>query len=122
MFFDRSQMLTQIEPVARDERLGKTLSAAPALADRLRQILALDSPAAAHDRQALDEILELAHVAGPGISAHALERDLAELDRRPAFGLAPLHEVRNQRGQIFGALAQRRHPDRHDVETEKQVF
>src|SRR5262249_540070 len=103
MFLDRAQVLAQVEPVARDERLREALSV-PAFPDRRRQVLPLDTAATAQDRQALDEILELAHVARPLISAHARERDVAELDQRPPFGHTALHEIRDQRGQIFDSL------------------
>src|SRR4029077_20835621 len=58
---------------------------------------------------AFDEVLEFADVAGPGVvrqSVHDVSGDV--LDIFVELTAESLHEVANQEGEIFGALAERR--------------
>ena len=98
------------------------LRVAAPLADRRRELLAVDRLVRIQDGQALDEILQLAHVAGPRVGRETIEGRLRERDRRPAVGFAAPHEIVDQRGQVVAALAQRRHDDRKHVEPEKQIL
>ena len=47
---------------------------------------------------------------------------LIDLLRRQSFALHQREEVPDEIGNVLGALAQRRQPQRHDVEAEKQVL
>ena len=67
-----------------------------------------------------DHVAQLADVAGPRIRAQRRQRgrrralDLVTRRRLRLLAVEPPREVADQRGQIGDALAQRRHPDRHD--------
>jgi hypothetical protein len=114
-------MLAQIEPVLRnghDRRLNRSAS----LSDRRRQLLAVDRLAGIENGQSLDEVLELAYIAGPRVRGEAVERGLREGDRRTAFGFAAPHEIADERRKIVEALAQRRNGDRKHVESEEEVL
>ena len=74
-------------------------------------------------RDALDDVLELADVAGPvvlGQQAHRLRRNLA---RRVAGTTCEMRQkMRRQRGNVLAPLAQRRHRQVNDVEAIEQVL
>src|SRR5439155_16392 len=73
--------------------------------------------------RALDGVLQLAHVAGPGVSGQHAQRL-----RRHAGGLAPLavgqlvQEVADQDGDVLAPLAQRWQAHRHHVDAEVEVL
>ena len=73
-------------------------------------------------RQPADEILQFADVPGPAIPLQPLHRRGIENFRRQPLVGRPRHEVTNQFGDINGALAERRQPDRHDVQAEVEIL
>src|SRR6185312_15064436 len=75
-------------------------------------------------RQPLDDVLELADVAGPGAGGQEVERLGLEPDQDRAGppGQALLQEVLGQRGHVLAALAQGRHRHAQDVQPEEQVL
>ena len=77
-----------------------------------------------HDQQPVDDVAQLAHVAGPGIGLQRRHRVLAELARRRcrAASARARHEMAGQQRDVLAPLAQRRHPDRHDVEPVEQIL
>ena len=79
-----------------------------------------------HDDRVLDHVLQLAHVPRPGAPAQRVERGVAELrNRRVGVAVAPpvaLEKVLGQQLHVVGALAQRRHVDRHHAQPVVQVF
>src|SRR3954468_23074358 len=96
-------------------------------ADRRWRQLAVDDGARDHvlrikRREATGEVLELAYVARPAVLLHPLQRQRVELLRRQSVLLGQREEMTDEIGQILDALAQRRQPQRHDVETEEQIF
>ena len=50
------------------------------------------------------------------------ERGLLELLGRQTFALDLVEEMPDQVGHVLDALAQRRQPQRHDVEAEEQIL
>src|SRR5437879_4666584 len=88
-----------------------------------RQLTARDDlPARKHDR-ALDDVLELTHVARPVVFHEALERFLADRGRLRGRAVTVLREeVLDERGYVLFAIAKRRHVDVDDVEPVKQVI
>ena len=78
---------------------------------------------AAGDDQALDHVLELADVARPRIVAERLEGvGLDALDQVAVGGGEARQEVLDQAGDVFLALAQRRHPEVDDVQAVVEVL
>ena len=68
-------------------------------------------------------VLELAHVAGPGIAGQQLERLLGDAGDATAFlGGEAREEVHGEVRHVLEALAQRRHPDREHVEAVVEVL
>src|SRR5262245_7322526 len=68
-------------------------------------------------------VLELAHVAGPGVAGEQLHRLLGHAGHAPALlGGKAGEEVHGQLRHIVEAVAQRRHPDREDVEAIVEVL
>ena len=62
----------------RADRQDHDVAAAPLLADRRRQVLLAQQRLARHDDQLLDDVLQLAHVARPGVGRHRLEAVLGD--------------------------------------------
>ena len=87
------------------------------------QVLLLDAvPVAEHDR-ALDDVLELAHVARPAVLEQGRERVVREgLDRLAVLGRVPPQKEARERGHVAAAIAQRRQLDRDDIETIEEVL
>ena len=82
-----------------------------------------DRRAGAGLRDALARVLELADVAGPAITAQTPgARPATATARLAAAAEEPPQEVIGQRRDVLAALAQRRQPDRHDVEAVEQVL
>ena len=76
-----------------------------------------------HDQQPVDDVPELAHVAGPGIGLQRGQRILAELARRHSGRLGRArHEMPRQERDVLAPVAQRRHFDRHDAEAVEQIL
>src|SRR5438132_13499861 len=86
------------------------------------QLTARDYLPAREDDRALDDVLELAHVAGPVVLHETFERLFA--DRRRLGGRAVTvlrEEVLDERGDVLFPIAERRHMDVDDVESVKEV-
>ena len=74
-----------------------------------------------HD--ALDDVLEFAHVAGPVVLARACEGFFADLHARAAVLAAKLgEEFAGEERNILLALAERRHKKRDNIEAVEEVF
>src|SRR5262249_10065564 len=87
------------------------------------EMMRLDALLGADNHQALDQVLQLADVAGPRITQEHLQRRLAQLLGPTAVGAAELaQEISRQSGQILDALAQRGHVKRNYVQPVEQVF
>ena len=83
-------------------------------AERFRRV---EQRSARKNRRALDDVLELAHVARPVVARRALEkrrRDARERLAELAPGLG--EEVADEQRDVLAPLAQRRHGHREDVE------
>src|SRR5579875_2262143 len=75
------------------------------------------------DQDALDDVTELTNIARPVVTAELVERGLGDLDARTAVLLAKLCEkLAGKRGDIFLAVAQRRHEEGNNVESVKEVL
>ena len=59
---------------------------------------------------------------GQRIALEPLDRGRLDLLRRQPFALGKREEVADEVGNVLDALAQRRQPQRHDVEAEEQVL
>ena len=73
-------------------------------------------------REPAREVFQFAHIAGPAMLLHAFQRQRIELLRRQSVLFGQREEMPDQIGQILDPLAQRRKPQRHDVEAEEQVL
>ena len=74
-------------------------------------------------KQALDGVAQLADVALPARSLHELERRRRETLRAPVVLAAEeIDEVAHERGDVLPPVAQRRHANRNDAETEIEVL
>ena len=81
-----------------------------------------DLLAAALQEQALHEILELAHVVGPGVVAQPVLGGDAEFAELQAFAVHhAIDVVAQQVGHVFGVFTQRRHPHDERVEVREQI-
>lgn len=136
---ERSRSPTQIEPSLRDRAgdglpvhgaVGRGLGRRGAVAPQHppRQIGQQQlTPGALVDQRLEDHVAQLVDVARPRVRAQRRQRGgrrALHLVPRGRLGLLPveaLREVRDQRGQIGDALAQRRHPDRDDREALVQI-
>ena len=87
-------------------------------------MLALDALGlGVEDQDALDEIAELADVAGPVVLAQGGEGVFGHLDVRSAVLLAELlQEFLDEERDVFLAIAERRHEEGDDVEAVEEVF
>src|SRR6185369_8438627 len=93
-----------------------------AFADRLGEIPRADDLARGEDHRVLDDVLELAHVAGPRIAAEDLERP----GRERAQGLAQLlavaqQEIPREERDVLDAVPQRRKTQRDAAEPVVEV-
>ena len=75
---------------------------------------------AAHHQRTLHLVLQLTHVARPCVRLQP--RQTAPIDAHLATARVLLHEVRDQRRDVFRPRAQRRHGDRHDGEAIVEVL
>jgi hypothetical protein len=72
---------------------------------------------------ALDQVLQLADVAGKAVVKQRLDRALAEAGHVALVALAVVvQEVAHQQRDVVAALAQRRQVDGEDIEPVEQVF
>src|SRR5579884_2977378 len=68
----------------------------------------LDPALGAHDHQPLDQVLQLAHVAGPRVPLEDLQHGGRELARPPVVGPCELlQKMMGQHRDVFGSLPQR---------------
>ena len=78
---------------------------------------------AAQDERALDRVLELAHVAGPGVAGERVARVSASAGaERPCSSAVEAREVLGERHDLGRAIAQRRHDEREAADAEQQVL
>src|SRR5262249_33715158 len=93
------------------------------LADGRRQMVRADALVGGdREHHAVDLVLQLADVAGPGVAREAIERFGGEAARLPALlALEAGKEARREQGHVGGTLAQRRDPDREDAEPVVEV-
>src|SRR6185503_19310979 len=73
-------------------------------------------------RQPARQIFEFAHVARPAVPFQALLPGRIDVLGGQAFALRLREEMADEVGNVLAALAQRRQPQRHDVQAEEQVF
>ena len=96
-----------------------------ALAHVRRQIVAADQRALGQRDRALDDVLQLAHVARPAIGEQRLARRLVETAHpacRPCAALRAPGSARPAARMSSGAIAQRRQVDLDDVEPVVEVL
>src|SRR4030095_4672992 len=85
--------------------------------NRLRQLRDVDHITMRQPHRLLDDVLQLANVAGPSMSAQTHHRFFGEPGGTPRSR----DEVRNEHGQILTTLAQRRHLDVNDAQSIEKV-
>ncbi len=82
-----------------------------------------DAIVVGEDDQALHEVLELPHVAGPRLRGEERDGVVVDADVRPRGGLRELgHEVAREPCGVLGALAERRDVQRDDRETVEEIL
>jgi hypothetical protein len=106
-----------------DERRGARLGAPAAIPDLAGELGRADDLPVLEDDDPLDDVLQLAHVAGPGVGLHQLHG----LAREPAhlaakLAVEPTDEVFDQQWDVIAALPQRGHLHLDDIEPEVEVF
>src|SRR5690606_32984226 len=75
------------------------------------------------DDQALDFVLELAHVARPIVSNHVVESLLGQAQHGVSvFTRIALEKMPSQKRDVLATFAQGRHPEREDIEPVVQIF
>ena len=75
------------------------------------------------DHGPLDDVLQLAHVARPGVLVEHLQRVVGEPLHRPAVGVGEAsEEARGEQGDVAGPLAQRRNLQRDGVQPEVEIL
>ena len=81
------------------------------------QVLVGDPVLVGDRHQPLDQVLELADVPRPPVRAEDLQRRIGDaLDVLPELDVVAAQEEPRELRQVLDAVAQRRHPDRDDVE------
>src|SRR5258708_9338538 len=76
----------------------------------------------AHNHRALDDVMQLADITGPGIRHKKVQRLLVyPADALSCFSCETIDEVLDQQGNVFFSFSQRRNFNRENVETVKQV-
>jgi hypothetical protein len=93
------------------------------LADVIRDELDADRRARSQDDRALDDVLELAHIAGPVVRGEQVEGLRRQLQIRFAVLLPVLgQEVPHEQRDVVAALAERRQLDGDHVEAVEEVL
>src|SRR5262249_4125906 len=110
-FLERAQDEVALEGVARllEPRLAQRRRGVE-LGEMIleREILVGDPLLVAHGDEALDEVFELADVAGPPVRREDLERRLGDaLDRLPELRLVAVEEQPRELREILDAIAER---------------
>src|SRR5690242_2194508 len=86
-----------------------------------RQIVDSDHVTLVQRDRALDDVLQLAHIAGPRIRRQTLHRLLIRPDGGCWTRRVLAQEVRDQQVNVFASLSQRRQVQLNDVESIEQV-
>ena len=73
------------------------------------------------DDHVLDDVHELADVAGPGIGPHQVQRAGRQATRGQTVAFGARKEMFRQQPDVFDPFAQRRHRKRHTAKAVKQV-
>src|SRR5713226_4209642 len=88
-----------------------------------RQVVRLDACLRADDHQAFDQIAQFADVPRPGMAQQNVHRGVAEFARFLSVGGAELvQEMSRENGDVFLAVAQRRHEERNYIQAIKQIL
>src|SRR5277367_1052539 len=88
-----------------------------------REMMRLNAHLRAHDHQPLDQIAQLAHVAGPRIANQNVHGALAELaSLLPVRGTELVEKISRERGNVFLAVAQGRYKEGNDIQTIKKIL
>src|SRR5882724_11264250 len=88
-----------------------------------RQVVRFDTDLRADDDQPLDQIAQLAHVAGPWIAKKNFKCTFAEFASFfSVSGTEFIQEMASQDGDVRGAIAEWRNEKRNDVETVEKVL
>ena len=90
----------------------------PGVADRWRQVFAIDRVALGHREGVLDRVLELAHVAWPAVALERSDRAGGELP----VGSETFEEMMREQPDVFSSFAERRQRDRYDRDAVVEVF
>src|SRR3990172_814660 len=91
--------------------------------DPQREVGGLHEWPLAHDHRPLDRVLELAHVARPGVTREGLEGGGGEAHGPAVHGPSEaLEEVRGEKGGVLRPLPQRRDVDVDDVEPPVEIL
>jgi hypothetical protein len=87
------------------------------------QLVQANRPLAAENEKTLDQILELACVAGPSMGAQPRQRLRRDGARGSSqFGGEPIQKRPGERLDVLRTLAQRRQVDRDDVDAKEEIF
>src|SRR5712691_6048998 len=87
------------------------------------EVGALDTPVRCQHDKAFYTVTQLPHIAWPWVLHTGFQRFPREARYPfPVLVVEDLHIMLDQQGNIFPALAQRRHRQLHDVETIVEVF
>src|SRR6266545_2396379 len=88
-------------------------------ADDIAEVVDVNRVPRRHDDEPLDRVLQLAHVPLPPRLLHVLEGGGGEALRAAVVVAAEeVREVLDERGNVFPAIAQRRHADGDDAQAE----
>src|SRR5438445_614542 len=80
------------------------------------------APPAGEHRRPEQRVLELAHVPGPAVPHEQLARVLGDPhDRRPDVAVYLVDEELDQIGNVAAPIAERRHDDADDIQSEEEV-
>src|SRR6185369_3085752 len=107
------------------QRLGGGVLGRPALlaSGAELQVLGADQLSPGERERALEDVLELAHVARKVVAGERLQRRVVQARRRNAvLAREPLQDARRDPGDVVAAFAQRRHPELDHVQAVEQVL
>src|SRR5207247_7281173 len=89
----------------------------------VRYVICGNSILVGHRDEPFDDIFELAYVSRPPVAAENLQCRVCDaLNALSELDVIPAKEETRKIRQVLDALAQRRHPDRNDVEPVVQVL
>src|SRR6266852_4466724 len=88
-----------------------------------RKMVRLDACLRADNDQALDEVAELAHVSGPGMTQQDFHGGIAKLTGFLAIrGAELVQEIARENGNVFFAITQGRHEKWNHVEAVEEIL